>query len=201
MTSTLSTSHLSEIVRKTHKEKRAREYLYEHEVEALITAAKNTTQALRNQTLILLCYRHGLRPTEACNLRWSQIDLENHRIHVTRIKGGEDSVQPLRDREIRLLRRMWKEKKGNPEFIFMTRHGTKFNQLIFHKLMCKLGIEAGLLIPKIHPHMLRHSTGYKLANDGVDLRVIQDYLGHKNINNTVLYTKLSEKKFDKIFRD
>lgn len=190
-----------EVVRKTHKEKRVREYLYENEVEELINAAKTSNHPVRDQTLILLCYRHGLRSSEACNLKWSQIDFDKYRIHVTRIKGGEDSVQPLRDREIRLLRRLWRERKGQSEYVFMTRLGTRFNQLIFHKMMAKLGEKAGLLIPKIHPHMLRHSTGYKLANDGIDLRVIQDYLGHKNINNTVLYTKLSDKKFDHIFSD
>ena len=184
-----------------HIDKRPREYLYEHEVEALIDAAKKTDYSVRNQTLIMLCYRHGLRSTEACNMQWSQIDFENYRIHVNRIKNSDSSVQPLRDREIVLLRRLFKERKGDQQFLFMTRFGTKFNNALFNKLMFKLGVDAGLLIPKIHPHMLRHSTGYKLANEGFDLRIIQDYLGHKNINNTVLYTKLSEKKFDSVFRD
>jgi len=184
-----------------HREKRPREYLYSHEVEALIDAAKENRNAVRDQTLILMCYRHGLRASEACAMTWAQVDFENLRLHVLRIKGGQDSVQPLRDREIRLLRRLWKERKHNSPYLFLTSTGTRLTVGNFQKIMLKLGQRAGLLVPQIHPHMLRHSTGYKLANDGVDTRVIQDYLGHTDIKNTVIYTKLSDKKFDKVFLD
>ena len=54
---------------------------------------------------------------------------------------------------------------------------------------------------KIHPHMLRHSCGYKLANDGVDTRTIQSYLGHKSIQHTVRYTELAPTRFKSLFRD
>jgi site-specific recombinase XerD len=54
---------------------------------------------------------------------------------------------------------------------------------------------------KIHPHMLRHSCGYKLANDGVDTRTIQSYLGHKSTQHTVRYTELAPTRFRSLFRD
>jgi type 1 fimbriae regulatory protein FimB/type 1 fimbriae regulatory protein FimE len=54
---------------------------------------------------------------------------------------------------------------------------------------------------KIHPHMLRHACGYKLANDGVDTRTIQGYLGHRSIQHTVRYTELSPTRFKSLFRD
>jgi len=54
---------------------------------------------------------------------------------------------------------------------------------------------------KVHPHMLRHSCGYKLANDGVDTRTIQSYLGHKSIQHTVRYTELAPTRFKSLFRD
>jgi len=68
------------------------------------------------------------------------------------------------------------------------------------KLMTRLGKAAGLQFP-IHPHMLRHATGYKLANDGHDTRSIQQYMGHKNIMHTVRYTELAPDRFTKFFRD
>lgn len=191
-----------EYLTRTHKEKRPREYLYEHEVEALIKAAKEGQNSIRNQAIILICYRHGLRSTEACELKWSQIDFETRRMHVNRIKSGLDSVHPIRDREIRLLKALWNErrkKKCTSPYVFMTNRGTKFTGGAFRKLMLLLGERSGLLVPMVHPHMLRHSTGYKLANDGVDTRTIQEYLGHANINNTVLYTRLADKKFDRLF--
>jgi len=54
---------------------------------------------------------------------------------------------------------------------------------------------------KIHPHMLRHACGYKLANDGVDTRTIQSYLGHRSIQHTVRYTELAPTRFKSLFRD
>lgn len=185
----------------THRDKRPREYLYESEVESLIKVAREGNNPLRDQTLLLLCYRHGLRSSEICKLTWSQVDLENYRIHINRGKNGYSSSQPLKDREIRLLRRMWEARKDSSPYIFLTNRGNVFNKDIFIDLMNRLGVRAKLLIPKVHPHMLRHATGYKLANDGVDTRTIQDYLGHVNINNTVIYTRLNEKKFDNLWKD
>ncbi len=187
-----------EILRLKHKDKRPREYLYEHEIDALIKVA-NGPNKTRDQALILISYRHGLRAGEASNLKWSQIDFETRRIHVTRQKGGIDSVHPIRDQEIRLLKKLWENRVSGSPYVFMTNRGTKFNTAAFQKMIASLGKKANLTIPQIHPHMLRHSTGYKLANEGIDTRTIQDYLGHSNINNTVIYTKLSSAKFDGLF--
>ncbi len=68
------------------------------------------------------------------------------------------------------------------------------------KLLTRAGDNARLG-PPIHPHMLRHSTGFKLANDGQDTRAIQHYLGHKNIQHTVLYTQLAPSRFNDFWRD
>ena len=68
------------------------------------------------------------------------------------------------------------------------------------KMVARAGVEAELPFP-IHPHMLRHSTGYYLANSGQDTRAIQSYLGHKNITHTVRYTELSSKRFNNFWQD
>ena len=70
----------------------------------------------------------------------------------------------------------------------------------FRKLVARAGEAAGLGMP-IHPHMLRHSTGFKLANDGQDTRAIQLYLGHRNIQHTVLYTQLATDRFNDFWKD
>ena len=76
---------------------RVREYLTEKEVERLIEAArKRGRNGPRDAAAILLAYRHGLRASEFCSLRWSQVDLRNGRLHVNRAKGGQESVHPLR---------------------------------------------------------------------------------------------------------
>jgi type 1 fimbriae regulatory protein FimB/type 1 fimbriae regulatory protein FimE len=68
------------------------------------------------------------------------------------------------------------------------------------KLIARIGQEAGFVFP-IHPHMLRHACGFKLANEGHDTRAIQQYLGHRNISHTVRYTELSPGRSRKFWRD
>ena len=68
------------------------------------------------------------------------------------------------------------------------------------KLVQRGGQDAKLSFP-VHPHMLRHACGYKLANDGHDTRAIQHYLGHRNIQNTVRYTQLSAQRFKDFWKD
>ena len=69
----------------------------------------------------------------------------------------------------------------------------------FHALFGRIGTRAKMPF-LIHPHMLRHAAGYKLANDGVDTRTLQAYLGHRNIQHTVRYTELSPKRFKDFWR-
>lgn len=175
-----------------------RNYLYEDEIESLIKAAGSNRHALRDQTMILVTFRHGLRASEVCSLKWNQIDFYTRRMHVQRIKGSMDSVQPIRDREIRMLKRLYEKRIHKAPYVFRSERGEKLTPIAFRTMIYRVAEKADLNIT-VNPHMLRHSTGYKLANDGVCTRTIQDYLGHANINNTVLYTRLSSAKFDNLF--
>jgi type 1 fimbriae regulatory protein FimB/type 1 fimbriae regulatory protein FimE len=117
---------------------------------------------------ILLAYRHGLRATELCSLRWSQIDLRQGRLHVNRAKGGCASVHPLHGPELRALRPL----QGATPYVFVTEAGTPVTTAWFLRMVQRTGHAAGFAFG-VHPHMLRHSTGYKLANDGQDHMVGQ----------------------------
>jgi len=167
-----------------HKDKRSREHLYESEVEALIQAAKQGRNPIRNQTLILICYKHGLRPGEACDLRWGDIDFENGEIYVYRVSGLH-SVHPLGKREVSLLKRLYKE-RHNSTYVFTTTHGSVLTAGNFSKIMLNAGVRAGLLMP-IHPQQLRHSTCHKLLSEGVDVKTVQRYLGHADRHHTLRY--------------
>ena len=70
----------------------------------------------------------------------------------------------------------------------------------FRRMMGRLG-KAAKMPFTVHPHMLRHACGYKLANDGQDTRALQHYLGHKNIQHTVRYTELSPERFKNFWKD
>jgi type 1 fimbriae regulatory protein FimE len=182
------------------KVSRSREYLTPNEVERLMTAAaKAGRYGHRDATLMLLAYRHGLRVSELVALRWDQVDFRAGLLHVNRAKNGIASVHPLRGPELRALRRLMREDSSGA-YIFLTERGGPMTTDNVRKLVQRAGQEARLAFP-VHPHMLRHACGYKLANDGHDTRAIQHYLGHRNIQNTVRYTELAPGRFKDFWRD
>jgi integrase len=149
--------------------------------------------------LVLIAFRHGLRAAELIDLRWDQVDLDNALLHVRRLKNGSPASHPLTGRELRALRRLQREQPKSP-FVFISERGAPFSKRGFQAMLERAGEAAGFEM-KIHPHMLRHACGFKLANDGVDTRTIQAYLGHKSIQHTVRYTELAPTRFKSLFRD
>jgi type 1 fimbriae regulatory protein FimB/type 1 fimbriae regulatory protein FimE len=131
-------------------------------------ARKRSRYGHRDATMILVAYRHGLRASELCGLEWHQVELDAGRMHVRRAKNGTPSVHPIRGDEIRALRRLRRE---NPieAHVFVTERGGPMTAMGFHHLMARLGKAAEMPFA-VHPHMLRHACGYKLANDGHDTR-------------------------------
>jgi len=185
--------------RKPDAELRPRFYLTPDEVEILIKAAATGITGHRDATMILLAYRHGLRVSELVNLRWDHIDFRRAKLHVRRAKKGAEFAHPLTARETRALQRLKRESPPSA-FVFVTWNGRPLTIAGFAKMLTRLGAELGWNWSP-HPHVLRHACGYKLANDGVDTRTIQDYLGHRNIRHTVTYTALSEYKFRDLWTD
>jgi len=186
--------------RKPNSEYRKREYLTPGEVDRVISAAGRAGRHPgRDQAMILLAYRHGLRVSELVALRWEHIDLKGGVMHVRRLKGGSNSVHPIRGPEIRALRKLRRDYPDTP-YVFVTERKGPLTASAFQKIIARAG-EKALLPFQIHPHMLRHSTGYKLANDGHDTRSIQHYLGHRNIQHTVRYTQLNASRFNDFWED
>jgi len=186
--------------RRPNAEVRSREYLTQAEVERLIEAAGDNRNGHRDATMILVAYRHGLRATELVALRWDSVDFNHGRLHVNRAKSGSPSVHPLSGRELRALRRLQREQEPKSPFVFTSERGAPFSAAGWRKMVARLGVAAGFDV-LVHPHMLRHACGYKLANDGVDTRSLQAYLGHKNIQHTVRYTELAPTRFKDFWRD
>ena len=186
--------------RRHNAEVRAREYLTDGEIARLIDAAGKSRYGHRDATMVLVAYRHGLRVGELVTLRWDTIDFAHGRLHASRLKGSSESVHPLSGRELRALRRLRREQDPTSPFIFTSERGAPFTPAGFRKMVARLGIAADLGFP-VHPHMLRHACGFKLANDGVDTRSLQDYLGHRNIQHTVRYTELAPTRFKNFWHD
>src|SRR5512139_2396467 len=185
-------------LRRPNSEFRRREHLTETEVEKLIDAARDNRYGHRDATMLLVAYRHGLRASEVCDLRWEQIDWNSATLHVRRVKSGKPSTHPIRGDELRALRKLQREASKSP-FIFVSERGGPFTTDSFNWMVKRAGQKARFPF-QVHAHMLRHAAGYKLAGDGHDTRSIQDYLGHKHIQHTVRYTELSRMRFNDFCR-
>ena len=178
---------------------RSREYLTDQEVERLQETAKANRWGHRDATMILVCYRHGLRASELTDLRWDQIDFNAGALAVRRAKKGTPATHPIRGDELRSLRRLQREQEPKSPFVFTSERGAPFTTAGFARLVERAG-EAAKLGFKAHPHMLRHACGFALANKGHDTRALQAYLGHKNVQHTVRYTELSPDRFKDFWR-
>src|SRR5262245_27263289 len=101
---------------------RTREYLSEREVERLIAGCGGNRWPQRDQTMILIAFRHGLRASELCDLQWTQVDFEAATLAVTRAKNGTAATHPLTGRELRALRKLRRGAKS--PFVFVSERGT-----------------------------------------------------------------------------
>jgi len=179
-----------------------RKHLTPREVERLIEATRGSRNEARDRCLLLLMFRHGLRVSEACGLKLDQVDTESRVLHVSRLKGGLSTTQPLRGDELRavkawLIQRARMKPTGKAFFVSEQRKP-------LHRSTVNLALQkysAAASLPLLaHPHMLRHACGFALADQGADTRLIQDYLGHRNIQHTVKYTATNPARFEKLWR-
>jgi site-specific recombinase XerD len=181
---------------------RVREHLTETEIEKLLAALKGNRHGHRDWLIGLVIYRHGLRVSEACDLRWDDIDLRKRTIIVRRLKGSTDSVHYLERDEangLKLLQRQQQADGIRGAYVFINERGQPFGRMGIGRMIERAGEAARLPFP-VHVHMLRHSTGYALAGRGMDTRRLQHFLGHASITNTVRYTAMSPEPFKDVWR-
>jgi type 1 fimbriae regulatory protein FimB len=179
-----------------------RKHLTGLEVEKLLAATKGNRNEARDRCLLLLMFRHGLRVSEACGLKLSQVDIESHVLHVARLKKGLSTTHPLRVEEIRAIKAWLTDRakmKPDTDAFFVSERRSPLSRKTAWLAIHNYGELAGLSLPA-HPHMLRHACGYALADQGADTRLIQDYLGHRNIQHTVIYTAANAARFEKLWR-
>ncbi len=181
---------------------KARKHLTFSEVNKLLAATKGSRNEARDRCLVLLMFRHGLRVSEACGLILSQVDLDSRVLHVQRLKKGLSTTHPLRRDEIKTIKAWLKERakaEAKTDALFVSERRGPLNRKTAWLAIRNYGERAGLPLTA-HPHMLRHACGFALADQGADTRLIQDYLGHRNIQHTVMYTAANPARFERLWR-
>ena len=176
---------------------RSRDFLTESEIDALLASAKKGRFGLRDHTMLLMAFRHGLRVSELIGLRKNDLDLDGGRIWVKRKKSGLSTTQPLGGDELRALRAYLRKRNDRLSWVFTSSQGGQMTRQNVNYLITQAAKRADL--GDVHPHMLRHSCGHVLANKGMDTRLLQDWLGHRDIRHTAWYSRTSAKRFDGIW--
>lgn len=144
----------------------------------------------RDKAIFLLAYRHGLRASEIGLLQVNDLDLKRLRILLHRLKGSLSGEHPLQADEARVLKAWLKSRDMDTPILFPSRRGLPISRQMLDVLMKGYAGEAIIPKDKQHFHVLKHSIATHLLDAGAELRFVQDWLGHSNIQNTVIYTAL-----------
>lgn len=175
--------------------------------EILLVLKVAASESKRNHAMILLAFKHGLRASEVCSLKTSDVDLKNGTIVIRRLKGSLKSSQDLLDQpgqpliSEKKVTRAWLEERATygdrSDYLFLSQKGGKMDRSAFYRAFQQIAKRAGLPAGKQHPHCLKHSLGYFLVEQGVSLPSIQQQLGHRSLASTGAYLKVTDAKANK----
>lgn len=180
--------------------KKLPEYLTSEEINKLFDIRLTKPIDYRNKAMLEVLYATGTRISELINLELNQIDFDECIIRVTG-KGKKDRIIPIGDTAMDALKnyilnyRIFLVKTNDNNYVFLNKNGSKISRQGFFKILKGLAFDAGIK-KDISPHTIRHSFATNLLNNGADLRIIQELLGHENLQTTEIYSHLTNKKIE-----
>jgi site-specific recombinase XerD len=164
-------------------------YLTQDELRRLFSVIKSK----RDKAMFLLAYRHGLRASEVGLLTMQDVNFKRRKIYVHRIKGSLSGEHLMGEDEISALRSHMKSRKTESDLIFASNRGQPISRKTIDYLMKKYAGQAGLPEDKRHFHCLKHSIATHLVETGADVFFIREWIGHKNIQNTLAYSQMTNR--------
>ena len=162
------------------------------EILKIFKAIKNPQQKL----ILQLYYSSGLRLSEAVNLKVKDFEFEENILWIRNGKGGKDRMTILSEKLSKKIQEFCKHKQIQ-DFVFLNKRGEPLGVRSVQKILEKIKHETGIK-KDIHIHTLRHSFATHLLEAGVDIRKIQELLGHSDLSTTQIYTKVSNEELKKV---
>ena len=186
-------------------DKKLPEFLTYDEIDKMLNCLdEEDPLQLRNKTIISLLYACGLRLAEVASLRLEDIDLNERYVRVIG-KGNKERLVPFYEECGSILQRylinarpLWL--KNDIQQVFINQKGRPLSNRYIQIIVEETGIKAGLS-KKVHPHMIRHSFATHLLDNGADLRIVQELLGHENLSTTQIYTHITVDKLKNVIQN
>lgn len=153
---------------------------------------------VRDRALFAVIYHHGLRVSESTLIGLEDVDLERNRIFIRRLKGGPSGIYPMFGNTAEVIREYLPKRKPTGDALFTGRQGNLKRQRIqqlFRRYADKAGLE-----PEFSVHCLRHSIATHLLDAGFGIDFVRDHLGHVNIQSTLIYAQITDKRREELYR-
>lgn len=185
------------------KEQKIPEFLFYDEMDALLSSIDETLpEGLRDRTMFELMYASGLRVSEVVNLKISDIDFTNQIVRIFG-KGSKERIVPFHDLACRYLLMYLKEVRplwcdNTHDYVFVNQKGNQLTSRGVRYLLEKTVSKSGLII-HVHPHMFRHSFATHMLDNGADLRVVQELLGHSSLSTTQIYVHVTQQRLKNVY--
>lgn len=176
-------------IERPHKEKLLPDVLSKEEIGLMINRSTN----LKHKTIVSILYSCGLRRSEAINLQLIDVDSKRMMIKIRGAKGKKDRYVQLSPGLLKLLRDYYLEYKPKV-WLFEGQKGAQYSPESLSRVIKTAARKAGIT-KRVHPHMMRHSYATHQLEQGVDIRYIQEWLGHESLKTTQRYTHVSEHNF------
>ncbi|MCW0485001.1 site-specific tyrosine recombinase/integron integrase [Gaoshiqia sediminis] len=171
-------------------ERKLPDVLSKQEIEFMI----KTTQNSKHKCLIALIYSCGLRRSEAINLKLGDVDSKRMQVKIRDGKGRKDRYVLLAKNVLTLLRAYYKEQKPST-WLFEGEKKEQYSEMSIYHVIKNAAKKAGIK-KRVYPHILRHSYATHNLEQGIDIRFIQEWMGHESIKTTQRYTHISKNNFD-----
>lgn len=179
-------------------EKKLPKFIYYNDLLDIIYESSKDTDGIRDQLIIEMLYATGVRVSELVNIKYSDIDFNNRRIRVNG-KGNKERIVYYGEYAEEILKKyMQTHERNKDNYLFTNSKGDKITdrgiRYIIDKIMDRLSV-------KVHvtPHVLRHTFATDMLNNGCDIKVVQELLGHSSLKTTEVYTHVTNERLKEVY--